>query len=289
MVMPDESTEMASSDDFIWKMLASFDCGPDTAIIERRTVYSIGGGWAETFAKGRISLAGDAAHLAPQFLGQGLNSGLRDAKSLAWRLDFALRNPDHNWPILMTDYSTEQLATTMRFVAAAKGVEKLLTITDSEKAELRNAQIKEGQVHIPDLERVGAPGMHLGDAISKCNPSCEPGTLFIHDKVDVNGKKGFFDNVIGEGWSLIAKGSASLANGLSSETQERYTSLFDGRLVQFSDHGICKDISGRYTEWFRESDVQAVLVRPDYYIYGTAKTEDGIEGLVKSALDHVSS
>jgi 2-polyprenyl-6-methoxyphenol hydroxylase-like FAD-dependent oxidoreductase len=44
MLMPDESTEMASSDEFIWKILSSFDCGPETAIIERRTVYSIGGG-----------------------------------------------------------------------------------------------------------------------------------------------------------------------------------------------------------------------------------------------------
>jgi hypothetical protein len=201
---------------------------------------------------------------------------------LAWRLDFALRSPESNWPILMTDYSAEQLATTMEFVAAAKGIERPLTVTDPEQAKVRDAQIKEGRVPVPDLERVGAPGMHLGDDKTEYSPSCEPGTLFLQDKVEIDRKEGFFDNVIGEGWSLIVNEAVSLPDVLSPETQQRYMSLFGGRLVQFYGQGSCKDISGRYMEWFRDSNVQAVLVRPDYYIYGTAKTKDGIEGLVKS-------
>ena len=288
MVMPDESTELAMSDEFIWKLLAPFDCGPETAVIERRTVYSIGGGWVETFAEGRIALAGDAAHLAPQFLGQGLNSGLRDAKSLAWRLDFALRNPEDNWPTLLADYSAEQLGTTKQFVVAAKGVEKFLTVTDPGKAKVRDATIKEGKLNIPNLERVGAPGMHLRDDKTQYDPSCEPGTLFIQDKVEIDGKEGLFDNVVGEGWVLIAEDAADLG-ALSLKTQRRYKSLFGGHLIHFSGPGSCKDISGRYKEWLHHANVKAVLVRPDYYIYGTAKTADEIEQLVKGALDHVSS
>lgn len=164
MVMLNESTEMVTTDEFVWKMVALFECGPDTGAIERRTVYSISGGWAESFAQGRVALAGDAAHLAPQFLGQGLNSGLRDAKSLAWRIDFALRHPAKNWRQLMTDYSTEQLGTTKQFVTAAKAIEHILTVTDPEDAKKRDAQLRVGlELPIPDLEKLGTPGMHLGD------------------------------------------------------------------------------------------------------------------------------
>ncbi|MEU2031128.1 FAD-dependent monooxygenase [Nocardia amamiensis] len=41
---------------------------------------------AETFAKGNVILAGDAAHRFPHTGGFGLNSGVQDAHNLAWKL-----------------------------------------------------------------------------------------------------------------------------------------------------------------------------------------------------------
>jgi 3-(3-hydroxy-phenyl)propionate hydroxylase len=41
---------------------------------------------ASSFQAGRVFLLGDAAHLTPPFIGQGLAAGLRDADNLAWKV-----------------------------------------------------------------------------------------------------------------------------------------------------------------------------------------------------------
>ena len=59
---------------------------PDQLRIDRAAVYRFHGLVAERFRAGPVFLAGDSAHQMPPFQGQGMNSGLRDADNLAWKL-----------------------------------------------------------------------------------------------------------------------------------------------------------------------------------------------------------
>src|SRR5437667_48594 len=54
--------------------------------IIRSATYTFRAQMASCFRSGRIFLLGDAAHLTPPFIGQGLAGGLRDADNLAWKL-----------------------------------------------------------------------------------------------------------------------------------------------------------------------------------------------------------
>ena len=47
-------------------------------------------GQASTYRKGRVLLAGDAAHLSTPASGQGMNTGIQDAIALGWRLAHVL-------------------------------------------------------------------------------------------------------------------------------------------------------------------------------------------------------
>jgi 3-(3-hydroxy-phenyl)propionate hydroxylase len=58
--------------------------------IIRSTSYTFRARLASRFRAGRIFLLGDAAHLTPPFIGQGLAGGLRDADNLAWKLAHVL-------------------------------------------------------------------------------------------------------------------------------------------------------------------------------------------------------
>jgi 3-(3-hydroxy-phenyl)propionate hydroxylase len=58
----------------------------ETADIERAVAYTFHTRTAARWRRGRVLLAGDAAHLMPPFAGQGFSSGARDAGNLAWKL-----------------------------------------------------------------------------------------------------------------------------------------------------------------------------------------------------------
>ena len=58
--------------------------------IIRSATYTFRAQMATRFRSGRIFLLGDAAHLTPPFIGQGLAGGLRDADNLAWKLAYVL-------------------------------------------------------------------------------------------------------------------------------------------------------------------------------------------------------
>ncbi len=91
MLRADESEEHATSEAFARSLLASV--GPDgDAPLRRIKSYLFHARVAQSWRCGLIFLAGDAAHLSPPFAGQGMNSGIRDAHNLAWKLASAVRH-----------------------------------------------------------------------------------------------------------------------------------------------------------------------------------------------------
>jgi len=74
-----EDTEMAVQ-------LLSRHVDAADVVIDRQLVYTFNALVADRWRVGRIFLAGDAAHMTPQFIGQGMNAGIRDADNLSWKL-----------------------------------------------------------------------------------------------------------------------------------------------------------------------------------------------------------
>ena len=86
---PDERAEDLLEEETIKKLLDLWTPRSSYKIL-RKAVYQFHAAVASRWRVGRIFLAGDAAHQMPPFLGQGMNSGIRDVLNLAWKLKSVL-------------------------------------------------------------------------------------------------------------------------------------------------------------------------------------------------------
>lgn len=90
MLFEDEPNEKVEDDVFVTELLHEhLPEGVELDIIRRR-VFTHHGRVASKFRKDNVLIAGDAAHLMPVWMGQGFNSGVRDATNLAWKLAMVL-------------------------------------------------------------------------------------------------------------------------------------------------------------------------------------------------------
>ncbi|KAA0998814.1 bifunctional 3-(3-hydroxy-phenyl)propionate/3-hydroxycinnamic acid hydroxylase [Paraburkholderia panacisoli] len=90
LIHPGESSEDALKEERIAQWLRPLRGDAPMDLI-RKTVYTFHARVAERWQIGRIFLAGDAAHLTPPYAGQGMNSGVRDAHNLGWKLTAVLK------------------------------------------------------------------------------------------------------------------------------------------------------------------------------------------------------
>jgi 3-(3-hydroxy-phenyl)propionate hydroxylase len=88
--MNNESEKKVLSNSYIWNFLKPW-LKPSDAFMERKTIYTFQSAISKKWKKGRVFLAGDAAHLMPPFMGQGMCAGIRDASNLSWKIAYCLK------------------------------------------------------------------------------------------------------------------------------------------------------------------------------------------------------
>lgn len=117
----------------VWKLLSRW-ITPDDATLWRAASYRFHALVARQWRRGRVFLAGDAAHQQPPFTGQGMCQGIRDVANLAWKLK-------NGKDALLDTYETERKAHATRLIGVVKDIGRVIGERDPAAARERDARL----------------------------------------------------------------------------------------------------------------------------------------------------
>ena len=278
MRLPGETIEELNTPEAAWRLLARWNITPTNATLERHAVYTFRGAWADAWQGGRAFLAGDAAHLMPPFLGQGLCSGMRDAMALSWRLAAVLDGTAT--PALLDSYGSERTTHVQEIIRQAVEMGRVICLLDQVEVDARDMRMK-AAIRDPALAVKAPPEPRLGDGGAYRAEDAHAGYLSVQGRVRRDGQEGLFDDVVGTGWQLLMHGGEAPAP-LDADARATIRRL-DVVTADFGPQGDTVDLDGSYAAWFDRLGVEAVLVRPDFYVFGTSSA--GEVGSLLAAAD----
>jgi hypothetical protein len=275
------------SDD-VWRRVARW-IGREDAELIRVAPYTFRSTVARMWRDGRVLLAGDAAHQMPPFLGQGMCSGIRDAHNLAWKLDLVLCG-DADEKVLDT-YAEERAPHVRVIVEKAVELGRVQTVRDRDAARARDLELTRRRDSGIKPEGFQFPGYVEGLLDAPGGQDLARGQLLPQGMVvAASGEQRRFDDVSGSGWVLLLLDGDWLGqldpDDLSAWRSAGSTLLMFGAAAGHSSGGdqVIVDIEGTYASWFKDHRCGAVIVRPDWYVYGSAPSGDSLGRLLRSQL-----
>nr|WP_181726092.1 bifunctional 3-(3-hydroxy-phenyl)propionate/3-hydroxycinnamic acid hydroxylase [Polaromonas sp.]QJS06419.1 3-(3-hydroxy-phenyl)propanoic acid hydroxylase, monooxygenase [Polaromonas sp.] len=279
MRLPHETAAEIENEDFAWDLLAPW-VNRDQATIVRHKVYTFRSLLANTWRKGRMLIAGDAAHVMPPFMGQGMCAGLRDDWNLAWKLNLVLDGQASDE--LLDTYQPERRPHVSDVIDLSMYLGKVICIADPAKAAQRDEAFFSGKAPPPPAFPC------LTDGILRRRPDgavqAPAGLLSPHGTVRSGDRQGRFDEVVGLGFVLVSRSAAVEAE--LGEKQRAFLDALDAKRVVIAaagaeaGPGAWEDLDSKFIPYMEQHGIEAMLVRPDFYLYGAVSTASDINQLV---------
>ncbi|MFZ3302435.1 MAG: bifunctional 3-(3-hydroxy-phenyl)propionate/3-hydroxycinnamic acid hydroxylase [Mycobacterium sp.] len=286
MIHPDETDEQAEDPAFLARMLATFVPHPDRLDVIRHRVYTHHSRIAGGFRRGRLLLAGDAAHLMPVWQGQGYNSGIRDAANLGWKLAAVVNGYAED--ALLDSYDVERRKHARAMIDLSTMVGRVISPTNKRVAAARDLLVRSASI-VPSLKRYvlemrfkPMPRYEQGAVVhpEPRRADSPVGTLFVQPSVDTREQQNaLLDDVLG-GWfamlcwnnnprEILGDKAFATWKALGTTfvaarplTQLHWTGHDDPDVV------IVGDRTGQLKAWFDTHQESVLFLRPDRCIAG---------------------
>ncbi len=252
----------------------------DKAVLRRKVVYTFHARMADRWRAGRVFLSGDAAHLMPPFAGQGMNSGVRDAHNLAWKIAAAVSGRLGEG--LLDTYETErrdhaaemiQLAIRMGRVMMPRGRLQALALQTFFRAL---ALYPAARSYFAEMKYKPKPRFRRGFLLADKLPPGRSlvGRLFPQPLVMTERGFTLLDDVLGDGFALVAPpGTApqtltNLALGDAEAFPIRRVVVLDKEDASAVEAPAvaARDLRGELAQLLACRPAGLYLLRPDRYV-----------------------
>ena len=240
---------------------------------------------AERYRRGRVFLAGDAAHHMPPTGGFGLNTGVQDVHNLAWKLAAVL----HGWGgvDLLDSYEDERLpygrAITEQALANARSLGRGESLdatppTALARPEFLNelgmifgARYESGAI-LPD----GTPPPKVANPVTDYEPTARPGSRAPHVWIERDGARAStLDLLGGQRFTLLAGPDGRAWCHAARAAADRLRVPLEPIAIDATT-----DAEPRWPAAYGIERSGAVLVRPDGYVgwrQGSSASEPAAE------------
>lgn len=173
--------------------------------VVRTAEYTYAAQVADRWRDRRVLLCGDAAHLTPPFIGQGLGLGLRDVHQLTWKLAAVLDGADD---ALLDTHQAERAPHARALIRVAVLLGRLMTGGGDRAALVRRAVLT-GVRRLPRLAAFAAasrtPPLRRGPLVRRplVAPASPVGSLVPQPPVEGAQR---LDDLLGPGWAVLSSG-----------------------------------------------------------------------------------
>lgn len=252
---------------------------PEQGQLIRHSLYSFRSLVTDKWRQGRVLLAGDAAHLIPPFMGQGMCSGMRDVWNLSWKLDRVLRKEATD--VLLDSYEAERKPHITEVVKLSMFLGSIICIPDKAEAAKRDAEFLSEN---PPKMR---PFPKLTDGIIAKDSDDQPlglaGQLSPHGVVRHQRRTGRLDLFTNNDNFKLIVSNSSVILALSNEAINRI-SLLNIDVIKIAERSNATDeeyadTQGQILSFMKSNNVETLLVRPDHYIFGASSQPDELDDL----------
>ncbi|MEU8898703.1 bifunctional 3-(3-hydroxy-phenyl)propionate/3-hydroxycinnamic acid hydroxylase [Nocardia sp. NPDC048505] len=269
--------------------------------IERAVNYRFNAVVADEWMVGRSFLLGDAAHMMPPFAGQGLNSGIRDAANLTWKIADVLAG--RLAPAVLASYQRERAAHVRDTVRMSERLGRVVMTTSPRFAARRDSVIEralstaDGRAYLEEMRYRPAQRCTEGlvlDADRHPGVGVVVGQPLVFDTAGHTVAR--LDDVLGREWALIGvdvedrdwAAVEPLVRRLGATTA---TLALRERLPR-TRRRVLIDVDGAAIREFDTYAQQFVLLRPDRVVAAawppdrSADTVTAISTWTERALTH---